>query len=403
MDKSKNNTGKKVIGIVLLLIVILLTVICVKALTGRENDSTQSSGEISLKKFIANQYSNTTANTIVHNETASLYGSVSRLARGIETPGDDNLSDEVIIDPLLPSNGEYIGDLNDGDTDSGDYNSTESGIAKHTGETEFMVFDDQEFTSVTTLMSFANPSVNTERGNYPMTFTVFDKTNLSKALFTTTLVYPGETIVVDMANYLKKIKVYQLRIVTTPRTEADSTGHFVTFNSLEQDIKAEMKTLTSSVTTGQTVTEQGDGAVYDTAVYLDTNGIKAGVTLPRLLVVDEGSSGTDITARYRFSYVTPKFSCKLIAGDKLSSGSDKHETYLTATKNVESGSKDLNTLSALISIDDKNSIVNYDKATNDNAHEYSVGPIHCMLEGNTVAQSDYYGVTRFRIEIAKGA
>lgn len=400
MNKSKNNTSRIVIGIVLLLIIILLGVGCVKAFMMRQpQDLTQTNGEVSLKKFVASQYNEMTANTIVHNETATLYGSVSGSSRGITTPGDDS----VILDPLAPPNGEYVGDINAGDADDGNYNSTEKGIGSYVGDTEFMIFDDQVFTSVTTLMSFANPSVNAERGNYPMSFTVYDKTNLNTALFTTALVYPGETIAVDMSKYLKEVKVYQLRIVSTPRTEADSTGHFITFNALEQDIKAEMKTLTSSVTTGQTVTEQGDGAVYSTAVYLDTNGIKAGVTLPRLLVVQEGKSGTDITANYRFSYVTPKFSCKLIAGDKLSSGTDKHETYLTATKNVNSGAKDLNTLSALISIEDEKSIVNYDDATNDNAHEYSVGPIHCVLEGDAIAQSDYYGTTRFRIEISKGA
>ena len=391
MGKNKINKSKLALYFLLVTIILIILFCVIRANTLKEKFV--EVGTIDTNGVASSTYKDTTASFAVAKQEAVLYGSSSSI-----TPGGDI----IIEDPLDPKPPSFEGIIDNGEKDEGKY--SDPGLSDFVGDTEFMIFDNQNFTEESTLMTFANPSINEDNGNYPIVFTVYDKDkSLEVPMFSTKLIYPSESIAVDMSTYLTEMKTYNLRIVSTPRKVIDEeSGYYVNFTSLEQDITAKMSYSGSSVTVGEQVTGQRDGEVYSTIIYLDTNTFQASVILPRVIVINEGTAGSDVPAGYRFTCVSPNFTCTLFAGESMSSGSADNNTFLVASKNLDGDHNNLNTLSANISIDKVNSSVSSDKATTNGAHLYEIGPIHCTLQGNAVAKSDYYGATRFRVEAIKG-
>lgn len=266
--------------------------------------------------------------------------------------------------------------------DEGEY--TNESIASEIGNTiEFVTYLDQEFSGTYTSFIVTNLSSN----RYDMNFTIYED---GEVLCSITDVSPGESESFDFGELLGNGEY----IITVVSEAVNDNGYVL--DSFEQDVDVTITDVIDDITEGTTKENQASGSTYETGIIYDAESMLCSVVLPAVLYVNKGDVGTDFDVSYRIVSVEKGTKFTLTAKNGLDSDST------VKLLSVDGGNGNVSSVSACVSMGESGTDLEYSVDASESIL-HTVGPIHFYMSNNKIASGDYYGTTRFRLEIEEAS
>lgn len=289
---------------------------------------------------------------------------------------------EEYTDNFQRDEAQYLKRENEVDYDSGEYSN--DSIADEADNTiEFVTYMDQKLTGAYSSFIVTNLSSN----KYSMNFYIYNGNDL---LATIKDVEPGAAESAELVRLLGEGD-FTLTVIS----EAVSSNGAV-LDSLEQEVNVSISDVAGKETaSGTEKKNQPSGSTYETSVVYDAESMQCSVVLPAVLHVAKGDVGTDFDISYRIVGVKSGTKFSLTA----TNGLDADNAIKLITTDGANGK--ISTVNANLKMGSAGNNLDFILDTEDSVL-HTVGPVHCFLSNNKIANGNYYGTTRFRINIVEG-